>query len=188
MRVGVKPLLGIAQADLAQQVEHARGDGVVVHAVMHAQHLADLLLDRVQRVERRHRLLEDDGDLSPRICIISVSGAARMLRPSSTKISPVGCERRGRDSERRMESAETVLPEPDSPTSATVSPADREGGAVDGARLRFIAAGATVKVAHVDEGVGWPIHLHGHAYRLDGSDGRRTYIARNLEPRILRED
>ena len=35
----------------------------VAHALVQLQDLADLLLDRVQRVERGHRLLEDHGDV-----------------------------------------------------------------------------------------------------------------------------
>ena len=35
----------------------------VAHALVQRQHLDDLLLDRVQRIERGHRLLEDHGDL-----------------------------------------------------------------------------------------------------------------------------
>ncbi len=56
----------------------------------------------------------------PRTCRISGSGAWSKSLPSR-KISPVGCCVPG-GSRRRIESAETVLPEPDSPTSATVSP------------------------------------------------------------------
>ncbi len=61
--VGVEALLGLGEADLAQQLEHARLHGGLVEAVVQLHDLADLRADGVQRVERGHRLLEDDGDL-----------------------------------------------------------------------------------------------------------------------------
>ena len=60
--IGAEPLLGLGDADLRQKLEHAGAGGRVVHAAVQLQDLAHLLLDGVQRVERRHRLLEDDRD------------------------------------------------------------------------------------------------------------------------------
>ncbi len=62
MRKRVETLFRLADADLVQQLQHARTHGLLVHAPVHAQHLAHLPLDGVQRVERRHRLLEDHRD------------------------------------------------------------------------------------------------------------------------------
>ena len=63
MRIGAEPALGVADADLLEQLEHARARRAFAQAVMDLQDLADLPLDRVQRVERGHRLLEDDADV-----------------------------------------------------------------------------------------------------------------------------
>jgi hypothetical protein len=53
----------VDEADLAQKLEHVCAHGRIVKAVMNFHHLAHLLEDRVQGVERGHRLLEDDGNL-----------------------------------------------------------------------------------------------------------------------------
>ena len=63
MGIGLQPPLGIVEADLAQELQHAAARGGVVEAVVQLHDLAHLLLDGVQGVERGHRLLEDDRDL-----------------------------------------------------------------------------------------------------------------------------
>src|SRR5215467_12536069 len=56
----------------------------------------------------------------PRTCLSPSIGSA--IKSSSLKrMAPEGCEAAGYGSSRRIDSAVTVLPEPDSPTSATVS-------------------------------------------------------------------
>ena len=63
VRIGAEPLLRLADADLVEQLQRARARLPLAHALVQAEDLADLLLDRVQRIERGHRLLEDHGDL-----------------------------------------------------------------------------------------------------------------------------
>src|SRR5439155_10208869 len=63
VRIAVEPALRFGNADLGQQLERASVHRRPGQALMQQQDLADLLLDRVQRIERRHRLLEDDGDV-----------------------------------------------------------------------------------------------------------------------------
>ena len=46
-----------------EHFEGARARRRAGEAAMQQQNLADLLLDRVQRIERGHRLLEHDGDV-----------------------------------------------------------------------------------------------------------------------------
>ena len=63
MRVALQPRFRLGNADLGQQFQgplsrHLAGDRVV-----ELDHLDDLRLDRVQRIERGHRLLEDDRDV-----------------------------------------------------------------------------------------------------------------------------
>ena len=62
VRIAAEPLAGIANADLFQQLHRARTDGLRAARAVDRQDLADLPLDRVQRIERGHRLLEDHGD------------------------------------------------------------------------------------------------------------------------------
>ena len=63
VRIGAQALRRLADADLCQQLQHARPGRRSAHAAMHVEHLANLPLHRVQRVERGHRLLEDHGDV-----------------------------------------------------------------------------------------------------------------------------
>ena len=46
-----------------EKFEGARARRVVGQAAMHLEDFADLPLDRVQRIERGHRLLEHHGDV-----------------------------------------------------------------------------------------------------------------------------
>ena len=61
MRIGAKPLCRIDDADLGQKFHDPRWrDGSA--AVVKRNDLADLPLDRMERIKRRHRLLKHHGD------------------------------------------------------------------------------------------------------------------------------
>ena len=62
VREGVEPVRRLGNADLLQQLERALARGRARQALVQDQHLVHLPLDRVQRVERGHRLLEDHRD------------------------------------------------------------------------------------------------------------------------------
>jgi hypothetical protein len=82
------------------------------------EHLADLVADGVERVQRRHRLLEDHADrrtadaahLALDFCIRS--SPPKRMRPVVVAAS----------TRRSTDSAVIDLPDPDSPTSANFSP------------------------------------------------------------------
>ena len=63
VRIGAQPALRVADADLCQQLEDPRPRLVAAQALVQQQAFAQLLLQRVQRVERGHRLLEDEADV-----------------------------------------------------------------------------------------------------------------------------
>ena len=63
VRVGAEALLGVADADLGQEVEDAGAGRGAGQALVQREALGDLLLDGVQRVEAGHRLLEDEADV-----------------------------------------------------------------------------------------------------------------------------
>ena len=63
VRIAPEAALRIANADLVQQIDDALARGRPGDAAMEQQCFADLLLDRVQGIERGHRLLEDDRNL-----------------------------------------------------------------------------------------------------------------------------
>ncbi len=62
-RVAVDRPLGIGNLDLAEQFDGALARGLLAEAPVQAEHLVDLVADGVHRRQRRHRLLEDHGDL-----------------------------------------------------------------------------------------------------------------------------
>ena len=63
MRIGVEAAFRVLDADLVEEIEHARLRCAVRQTAMDLEHLADLLLDGVKRVERGHRLLKNHGNL-----------------------------------------------------------------------------------------------------------------------------
>ena len=87
---------------------------------MQRQAFAQLPLDRVQRVQRGHRLLEDEAD------VVAAHLRAGSASAAPTISAPVIADRARHlalsGSSATVDSAVTDLPEPLSPTSATVSP------------------------------------------------------------------
>ena len=63
VRIGIEPARGIADADQGQQFEGAGARLLAAQALVQFEDFADLPRDRVQRVERGHRLLEHHGDV-----------------------------------------------------------------------------------------------------------------------------
>ena len=116
-------------AETARRVVHPHrgeqvdGGGLRVGAAepMHRHRLDELTADGEDRIERAHRLLEDQRDLgAARTRSISASGRSMKLRPSMW-ISPSRM-RPGGGAGLSSEYAVRDLPLPDSPTSARVSP------------------------------------------------------------------
>jgi hypothetical protein len=128
-RIGVLGLDRVGEADPPQHVDHRVAPLGLAHLAVQRERLADLVADGVQRRERRHRLLEDDRDapaadvlhLAPRRVqagdVVSEEslGSLKTISPDSMRAM------RGRIP--MIDCATTDLPEPDSPTSATVPPA-----------------------------------------------------------------
>ncbi len=61
VRIGVEPAGGIGNADAAKPFGRLRPCGLGRQALVEDERLGHLLPDRVQRVQRGHRLLEDDA-------------------------------------------------------------------------------------------------------------------------------
>ena len=95
VRIGVEPALGVVDADLVEQIEHARPRCAVRQTAMDLEHLADLLLDGVKRVERGHRLLEDHRDLDCRGHGEAPSRGSAIKSSSLNLMTPEGCEAAG---------------------------------------------------------------------------------------------
>ena len=103
------------------------------HRLVAAQHLGDLEPDRVHRVERGHRLLEDHRDLpaadrsqralvdADELLVAELDRAARRARSSAAGPSST--------------SRSSTCPDPDSPTIASTSPALSSNDGVDDRRV-----------------------------------------------------
>src|SRR5690606_14726131 len=77
---GVQSALGILDAHQSQQLQDPPPGPRPVHPLVQQQHLADLLLHRMQRVERGHRLLKNDGDLvAPHLANAPLPDADQLL-------------------------------------------------------------------------------------------------------------
>ena len=63
MRECRQPLFRLADPDLMKKFQHPGTRAIAFQTLMQCQDLANLSLDRVQRIERGHRLLEDHGDV-----------------------------------------------------------------------------------------------------------------------------
>ena len=63
MRILLGDDLGVRDLDIRQQLDGLRGCLLLVHALMDHERLGDLTADGKDRVQARHRLLEDHGDL-----------------------------------------------------------------------------------------------------------------------------
>src|SRR4051794_27542517 len=63
VRIARQPPFGIRDAAQAEQLDNALARGRAGYAAVQKENFADLLLDSVERVERAHRLLEDNRDV-----------------------------------------------------------------------------------------------------------------------------
>src|SRR4030081_2173912 len=63
MRIALEPRLRIGNADLSEQFERPPPRPLATDAAVKLQDFTDLGLNRMQRIERGHRLLEDDGNV-----------------------------------------------------------------------------------------------------------------------------
>ena len=90
VRIGGEPLLRLRNADEPQQLERAQARLRAVQPLMQDQHLVDLLLDGVQRIERGHRLLEHHGDVVAADIAQLRFGRADQLLAAKALMLPVG--------------------------------------------------------------------------------------------------
>ena len=108
------------------------GEALIIHGlavlrqIVDGQRLADDRADRHARIERGVRILEDDLHVA--------AERAQRARPSAVTSAPLNQTSPELGSiSRRMQRPVVDLPQPDSPTSPSVSPArDVEAHAVDG--------------------------------------------------------
>ena len=153
VRVRVDAPLGIGDLDQLEQLDRPLAGRLRRHRLVAAQHLGDLEPDRVHRVERRHRLLEDHrhvaaADLAQGAVVEADDLAAADLDRAARRDAFSG-------SRPIIANAIVDLPEPDSPTIASTSPATRSNSApIDGRVPRAVDPEVDVEVADLERRLG----------------------------------
>ena len=157
VRIARKPGFRIGDAHLIEQLEGARPRRRPGDPAMEQQNFADLLLDRVQRIERGHRLLEDDRDVvaahpphlrfgqSEQLPALEVDRAAGMARRR------IGQELHDRQRGHRLARAGLA----DQGDGLALGEVERHP--VDGENIPFALAEGDGEIAHGEEGGGQAI-------------------------------
>ena len=84
MREGAVFFGRVADPDFGQEFERPRLDGARAAHAVQFEDLADLPGDRMQRIERRHGLLEDHGDrIAAQIAHVALARAEQFLAPKA---------------------------------------------------------------------------------------------------------
>ena len=108
MRVVVDALVGVGDADQAQHLDRACARGALGQMLMDDRRLGDLVADRKDGIQRRHRLLEDHRDLiaadraelgrrqREQITSLELDQAAGQDMPGRLRNEPENRERRDR--------------------------------------------------------------------------------------------
>ena len=150
MRIVVDALLGIGDADLAEDVDRPCLRLGLRELLVRAQPFGDLPPDGVDRVERRRRLLEDHrGSGAAQSLQLLLVECRRRLVPVRGRHAPRAVAVSG--SRPRIVRAVTVLPLPDSPTIASTSPAAHlERDVAHGADVIAVGREGHVEIADVD--------------------------------------
>ena len=148
VRIRVDALLGRRDADELEHLDRDLARLAPRLALVQPHRLADLIADGEHRVERRHRLLEDHRDpvaadrahlggrQREQILAAVLDRARRRSGPGGDAIS------------RMIDSAVTLLPQPDSPTTPSVAARrDLERHAIDRAHRAVLGAELRHQVA-----------------------------------------
>ena len=151
VRVVVDASLRVGDADRIEQLDRplARRALARPRRVVRADRLDDLLADRVDGVQRGHRVLEDHRDLARR------GPSAAALRSASISSSPrsftePSIRELGERVRPMIVCAVTLFPDPDSPTIASTSPGSSvEVDAVDRLQPAAFGGEADPQAAHL---------------------------------------
>ena len=115
--------VGLRDADHVEHLEHSGVAAFFDDLVVRRYGLGQLAADRVHRVQRGHRVLEDHRDPLPRSRRNSLLRHRQQVRVRGTAPSPVICAFFGSRPITAID--DTDLPDPDSPTMPSTSPARR---------------------------------------------------------------
>ena len=120
-RVLLDALAGLAMPTMSSSSTERADACLAAHLAVAAEHLDHLAADGEHRVERRHRVLEDHGDLAA-ADRSTVAAALPWTNDSPFQRTSPPTIRPGSSIIPSSAWAVTLLPEPDSPTSPRVSP------------------------------------------------------------------
>ena len=122
VRVLLEPAHRIGDADQPQQLDGAPLRRRAVGAAMLLEGLGDLPADRQHRVQRGHRLLKDHADVAAAHLAHLLVGKLQQVAPAKQDLGRSVMRPGGSGISRNNDNAPAVLPDPLSPTIATVSP------------------------------------------------------------------
>src|ERR1051326_5943283 len=174
VRIAREPRLGIGNPDLAQQLDHPRARAAVGGgAPVQQQDLGDLSFNRVERIERGHRLLKDDRDIGAAhladFALIETQQVAALEqdRAGGMARGRIGQKLHHRERGDRLAGA-GLAHERDG-----LAPADIERDAVDRDELARALGEGDGEVADVEQRRGGRVH-GAHRKVLRGSNASRT--------------
>ena len=125
VRIVVEPTSGVGYADFFEELTGAGVGGSSGEAEVHFEGLGELTANGEDGVERRHGLLEDNGNVLAASASHLVVAELEQVRAVEKDLAFYDLAW-GEGMRRIRESALTVLPHPLSPTRPIVSPARRE--------------------------------------------------------------
>ena len=152
VRVVGKAAFGIADADAGQKLDRAGAGGGAGQALVQRHAFGQLLFDRVQRVERGHRLLEDEAD------VVAADGAQlRLGRADQLGAVVADAARDGRGVAQKLDRGQRGhrLAGPGfADQRHRLAPVHGEADAAHGMCDLAVLLEADPQVAHVEDGAG----------------------------------
>ncbi len=179
MRIGAEPRLGVWNADLGEEFDHALARRVLPAHAMKFEDFRDLLRDRVQRIERGHGLLKDHGDACAANGAQLALADVEHVLPGEKRLA--GGERARRQQPHDRERADRLAGAGFADERQRLAALDREGDAVDGERLAPALQEGDGEIADVEEGGGG----HERARMLETVEALRVSPIRSCGKSIL---
>ncbi len=184
MRVLARPLLALRDLDHAQHLDRPGQGGGARETLMEPQRLADLRADRQDRIERRHRLLEDHRDLvaahKPHRLVVETQQVAAAERHGTADDAAGWLRDQAHDGERRHALAAAGFAD----DGERLAAAQRERHVVH--RLDDALAGEEEGPQPLDREDDVGVCRRGHPSRCRGSRMSRTASPSRLVPNTTR--
>ena len=152
VREGAEPGFGLWDLHQPEELEGARARLLPAQAAVDEQHLADLALDRVQRVERGHRLLEDHADAAAadgaQEAVVAADQLLAVEADAPGRVRRQGIGQQLQDRQRGHRLARAALAD-DGQRAAAV---EREGSVADGVECPLAGAEGHAQILDLEQG------------------------------------